>query len=267
VFDTTPTNAQYPRYVGPPELPSAPVQVAHLHDLIAGKWDGDSAPYIHVMKEIKSDFQSPQLEEARLASYRLAAMNAPNDPVAQYRWCYSAICFLRLASTWQEKSSIMSGVFEALLNAPFPKTYEYARAEFLAFRLEVENSHDFGWRGGSLASLGDRLLAVNSDDPSVEMTESSMLANKMTQANKVRAIELNNMAVKQDPTLASTYRWNIGVTYLLAYDKFHERSDGLAARAALQQYIDQESSTDVPNRDDVEGLIKSLDAKLAKQSP
>ena len=93
-------------------------------------WNGNDKPYQQMRDTIDNAIAGGRKPQELVEFYELPALEHPNDPIAQFRWAYATY---KVAITTNEITgdNMLYQPLKALVLAPFPKTYDYARLIYL----------------------------------------------------------------------------------------------------------------------------------------
>jgi len=189
---------------------------------------GDNTVYAKARRQIDIAVAQGRDPDVLLTKYRAAARSAPGDPVALFRWAYSAYLMATRQTTPAQVFNCIKGLSDPRYAvAPVP-SYDFNRVRFLIAALTAPNA--------ALTDLGRRLLAVNQDDDPVEYALSGILLDAYTPPKTVEALGLAQGLINQDPTRAEPYAL-VGEIYYIRWKVHHRESDGEQARDAYLQYV------------------------------
>lgn len=101
-----------------------------VHSWMAAPWNGSDKPYQQMRGTIDNAISGGRKPQELVEFYKLPALEHPNDPKAQFRWAYAAYIAAK-QTDYNQGEKILGSPRQALVLAPFPHSYEYARLIFL----------------------------------------------------------------------------------------------------------------------------------------
>lgn len=226
-------------------------------------WTGNDGLLINTRNQIDKQIADRQDSQALLEQYRSDAKANPRDPLKVFAWAYSARKALSPWMPYEDRVKTLTGVHQALLAAPFPNTYNYARIIFLI----AEDDH-------RLVSVGERLLARDSSDVEVKVRlasdYSSLIAVEGAYKNRLdvnaerRTVALVDQLVQSDPQ-NPLYHSLKGLVYSGFYytGKFTHPVDAQKSIAAYREYL-RLAPQGAERSAKVEAVIKELQGEMTK---
>ncbi len=195
-----------------------------MWDWTTETWNGDDKPYQQARLAIDQVVSTHQDSNKLLVQYKVQAQRQPDNPLALFRWAYTAYqVMLTLHSTVAEHK-VLDGVQECFYHTPSPHTYNYARMQFLVY--EFYTSHR------QAVPVAKRLLAMNSDDYHVEYDLGVIYLNDYVSPDFNEALGICNHLKRRYPTKPSIYALT-GETYALWW---YKDKNPAYVRTALENY-------------------------------
>ncbi len=221
----------------------------------AQPWIGNDQPYQKIRTEIDQAVASGQPPDMMIATYKAKADAAPKDPQAVFGWAYTAWRISTWSDEYQQKYNDFTDLPDALANAPFPHTYNYARLRFL-IQAQVRAMPQ-------LQELGERLVKQDAKDVDVKYQLIKVLKKISSLPEYQEALHLAQDLVKAYPKEPLYYQV-LGNIYDDIYSGFSfKKSDGDKAIAAYQKQLELMRPND-DQRESVERAIKWLQSAEAQ---
>lgn len=199
-------------------------------------WTGDDRPYVRIRQTIDKAVASGQDVDTVIARYRPAAMSKPQDARAVFGWAYAAWNARKRFFNSEEQSRRIALPSYALLRAPFPRTYQFARLLFLT------QARDSAY-GQFLIGVGDKLLRRNPQDDEVKLYLAKSLAYLGDAAKRQRSLRLTRELIAHDGRRANYYSL-LGGIYFQTWEATKRRADANSSIAAYQHYLQLAPASD-----------------------
>lgn len=245
------TYAQHNSAVKPPTVVTAQESQQWLNE----DWTGNAQPYQQIEQQIDEVASNKVALKALLLSSRALAERDAKNPQAQFRWVYSGWKMLTPSSSYWDRHRYLNGAFEAMVSAPSPNVYEYARLRFM-----VAPSCS------QLVPVGERLLRRTPSDMRMKYRVVSdyiqLLALIGTRTKRVddkvkaRAVFLARELISADPANADYYSGLAGV-YVTCWATKRDQGDAAKAVAAYQDYL-RLAPPDDEFRSQAQAIIKDI---------
>ena len=195
-------------------------------------WTGDDAPYAAARAKIDREIGTlpPQ---AVVGQYAAPAKLRPQDSLAQFAWAYAVCKAVHLASFAGPQTETTRFAAElAISEAPFPRTYNYARLHYLITLQGTPGSH-------YLKGLAYRLLQKDPSDYAVLTGLISLDSLNNDKASQKEGYALIQKLIKKSPDKPEVYDM-LGAWYYFQYLSYEHKPDYQAAmtnyRKALAMY-------------------------------
>ncbi len=190
-------------------------------------WTGDDAPYVAIRAQIEHAFNTAT-PQALVAQYAPAAKARPNDPLAQFAWAYAVHKAVTSAQYAVENADDVRFAAEvALAEAPFPRTYNFARLRFL---ITLQSPAGGGYH--TLIGTAQRLLKKDPNDFPVMMGLIALNSQNSDPSAQKLAYALIQKAIKQYPSKPQVYDL-LGGWHYAQYILYHNPHD---YRLSLDNY-------------------------------
>ncbi len=193
------------------------------------QWTGDNQPFEQVREDLSGVTVKKLTLPVLLARYKALAKQNPADPVAQFRWGYTAYLMLESTMDGSMQHHILYGVREALGRASPPCAYDYARLRFL---IEGCQGRVYG-----LDEVGERLRVRRPDDYAVLYYLVGALDQRPDIAAKRKALGCALRLVQLRPDLPHPYS-ALGGVYQRMWDASHDKRYAASAISAYKTYLD-----------------------------
>lgn len=228
-------------------------------------WAGNAHPYQQIENEIDQALTNGQAPALLMFQNKALALKKPNDPQAQFRWGYSGWKMLTPESGSWDKDRFLNGVYGALVKAPSPNTYEYARLRFLV-------SPD----SSQLVALGERLLKRNPNDMDVKykligdyyglISLNGLHSKKVDPATKERVLAIAQQMLQANPTVAKYYS-SLGGVYLTCWVVLRDQDDAAKAIVEYKKFLQLAPANDEfrPQAHNIIEILQNPSSPLAKQ--
>ena len=191
-------------------------------------WGGDDRPYRQIRATIDNASSGGRKPQELMDFYETAARKAPNDPEAQFRWAYAAYK-AALTVNYNTGERLLGDPRDALVLAPFPHSYEYARLIFLTEDYAVMLVYQ-------LTPVGKRLLRRNPNDYEVKYGTARDLMFSRNPADRQLALKYIEELIRERPERPHP-RELLGLFYYQRWQVSRSRDDAGRAIAAYQQYL------------------------------
>ncbi len=234
----------------------------YLRQVLAAKWDGDDRPYVEARSEAELAVSRASNPLVVIDAYKTQAVARPRDPLLQFRWAAAAIKFV-LDDPYGsiETASCLKGLDRSLVCAYFPRTYEYARAEYLTMNLMSARMVSSILLTPTLP-IADRLLTIQPRDVPVMLIQAVHLAGARPDASKIRrAISLVEAATAANPGDYRIYR-GVGGVYYYAYEATGDPAYGAAAKSAFSTFLEKVPNPQSPDLGMIRLWMTILDDRL-----
>jgi len=219
------------------------------------KWDKDDQSYLKIQAEIEQLIEQGKLTPEELAKYKVIGEQTLSNPQIVFRWAYAAERLAASTDKSKDKLTFRDGVSQALLKAPFPDTYSYARIRFLS---QMKSNHFIN----DIKAAGERLLLHNPNDYEVKYNMTRILSWSPEPEQQVKAFEYAQDLVKLRPFYPSSHAI-LGARYLDRWRQIGSQIDANKAIAAYQKYLEL-ASANADFRDSAQHTIKMIQNELAQ---
>ena len=195
------------------------------------QWTGDDGPYAAARLNIDHALATTP-PQALVARYAAHAKSRPNDPLAQFSWAYTVHDAIKSASfPAQDAENTRFAAQLALAEAPFPRTYNYARLRYLIW---IQ-----GGGGGPshfLKGMAYRLLQKDPNDFPVLSGLIQIYSANHDKAAQQQGYALIQKTIKKYPGNPQVYDL-LGGWYYFQYLSYHNPSDYRSAMASYQKAL------------------------------
>jgi len=130
-------------------------------------WDEDNSDYAAAREKIDGMRGGSALKPAILL-YEGLAKAQPNNPLAQFKWAYATWVSLDKYTPSGTVIKTMHDPIQAMLDAPYPHTYDYAR--LLVLRQSME-----GVYFGAIHKHGDVMASAHPEDEELQYAVARMV--------------------------------------------------------------------------------------------
>ena len=217
-------------------------------------WNGDNMPYHQARAAIDKVADVGQGLDGLLVKYRTHSQSHLDDPLAAFRWAYTAYRIMLTRNTTVTQHQALGGVEEALRQADSPHTYDYARIRFLTG--EFYTSHR------EAVPIAEKLLKENNDDYQVAYCLASIYLNDYVHPKIAEALSICDHLRQVYPKKSSLYTL-AGEAYVLWWYEDKKPSHAYGVIENYQRYLQLATPHD-EFKPRAEGIIKEFKAKLKK---
>ena len=201
-------------------------------------WTGNDAPYAAARARIDGELGTKP-PQALVAEYAAPAKSHPNDPLAQFAWAYAVHHAIKSASFPAQNAEATRFATEvAIAEAPYPRTYNYARLSFLVY-VEAPG----GGSGHFLIGIARRLLQKDPNDFPVLSGLITLDSQNRDLTAQQEGLALIHKMIKKYPEKPQVYDMAGGWHYA-QYLLYHNPSNYQLAIANYQKALDMYPVTD-----------------------
>ncbi len=199
-------------------------------------WGSDDTPYQQIRSTVDHATKAGRDPLDLMQYYQMLAIRNPNDPKAQFRWAYAAYVAAKQMA-YSHSEDILYWPNKALVLAPFPHTYQYAR---LIFLIESHASGPFILR---LQNVSKRLMKQNPSDIDVKYEAAGNLLYSSNPTDRELASRYIRELTVSQPHWAKPYAL-AGLVLYKHWQDSKSKADAAQAVACYQQYLKLTPATD-----------------------
>jgi len=212
-------------------------------------WNGDNKPYQQIRATIDNAIAARRKPQDLAFFYEGPALRDPSDPQAQFKWAYATY---RVALTTDQTTgdNMLDHPLQALVLAPFPKTYEYARLIFLAedhTRCFITN----------LQAVSKRIVRINPKDRDVKYAAARNLIYSTVPVDRNLSYKYAAELLTQYPDWATPYGLE-GFIFYKRWQNTKSKADGDKAIEEYQQCLQLDTLPDNDFRKRVQEVITEI---------
>ena len=192
-------------------------------------WNADNSSYLAARNEINALHDKSELSK-KILLYKGLAKTQPNNALAQYKWAYSTWSTLDKFASAAERYEAMKDPIKAMLNAPFPHTYDYARL------LIIYQSQDGLIYAGALHKYADVLASSHPKDNELQFAVAQMLVQLPNPEYIKKYVPILEHLAQESPT---DYRYAVAlVGYYSSVDAHNLNAKDSVRNKSRKDFID-----------------------------
>jgi len=217
---------------------SSPYAATPSDAWVSQSWKGDNTPFKAIRQTLDKQIKEDNFQ-ALLLNYKKQAQANPKNSQTVFQWAYAAYQSIQITPNMpsEDYTNTVESVHQALAQAPFPNTYDYARLIYI-----------FGGDSPVLLPAGERLLDQDPNDPPVKMKLAAnwsalfgmdrVYKHQTNTKAERRAVALAQDLIKSDSKNVRYYSL-LGLIYAGIYypDKSQNSEYAYKSIAAYQEYL------------------------------
>ena len=213
-------------------------------------WDNDDKPYQQSRSTIDNAINGGRKPQELVELYEGAARRQPKNAQAQFRWAYSAYKQAKELD-YNSGEKVLESPTEALLSAPFPRTYEYARLIYL-----IEDHSSF--LVPDLQEISKRIVKRSPEDRDIKYSAARNLIYNKNAADRNLGYQYNQDLLRKYPEWAAPHGLQ-GFIYYRRWQTTKNKQDGNTAIAEYQNYLRLDNLKDNDFRKQVQDVITEVE--------